>query len=136
MSLCRPLVSSGQPSSVCSSAISKYLGFPRPTAASSTREISVPCPASPSFPMAWKLSLGSKPDNLRSHLICFPSLRDPSSHEAHCFESCCLLYFVWFTIVSGRRINSILTLPSETDFTGWLLKEKHQYTMLTHIYEI
>lgn len=96
MSLCRPLVFSGQPSSLCSSAISKYLGFPRPTAASSTHEISGPCPASPSFPVAWKLSLGSKPGNLRSQLICFPSLRDPSSHDAHCFESCCLLYFVWF----------------------------------------
>ena len=34
-----------------------------------------------------------------------------------------------FPIVSGRRIHSILTLPSETDFTGWLLKQnnfKHQ----------
>ena len=67
--------------------------LPRLTAASSTHELAEPCLASPFFPVAWKLS----PGNCRSQLICFPSLRDPSPHDAQCFESCCFLYFVWFS---------------------------------------
>lgn len=67
--------------------------LPRLTAASSTHELAEPCLASPSFPVAWKLS----PGNCRSQLICFPCLRDPSPHDAQCFENCCFLYFVCFS---------------------------------------
>lgn len=108
MLLCRSLEFSVQLPILCAFLIWKYLGFLKLSAVSSTLEITRPYLASPSFAVAWKHSLGSKPGNCEAHLICFPSLRDPSLHDVQCFENCCLSILSSFLIVSSRRINSIL----------------------------